>query len=81
AQLKLEEGAPSALTLQPVIGQRRAAKTTVRVRARGHSVELGTAQVEALRAQLKLEEGAPSALTLQPVIGQRRAAKTTVRVR
>lgn len=49
--------------------------------ARGHSVELGTAQVEALRAQLKLEEGAPSALTLQPVIGQRRAAKTTVRVR
>ena len=46
--------------------------------ARGHSVELGTAQVEALRAQLKLEEGAPSALTLQPVIGQRRAAKTTV---
>ncbi|WP_414616621.1 pseudouridine synthase, partial [Stenotrophomonas muris] len=49
--------------------------------ARGHSVELGTTQVEALRAQLKLEEGAPSALTLQPVIGQRRAAKTTVRVR
>ncbi len=49
--------------------------------ARGHSVELGTAQVEAPRAQLKLEEGAPSALTLQPVIGQRRAAKTTVRVR
>ncbi|WP_315388855.1 pseudouridine synthase [uncultured Stenotrophomonas sp.] len=48
--------------------------------ARGHSVELGTTQVEALRAQLKLEEGAPSALTLQPVIGQRRAAKTTVRV-
>jgi len=31
AELKLEEGAPSALTLQPVIGQRRAAKTTVRV--------------------------------------------------
>ncbi|GAB3060076.1 pseudouridine synthase [Stenotrophomonas tumulicola] len=47
---------------------------------RGHSVEMPTAQVEALRAQLKLEEGAPSALTLQPVIGQRRAAKTTVRV-
>ncbi|MGG2099384.1 pseudouridine synthase [Stenotrophomonas sp. NRRL B-14846] len=49
--------------------------------ARGHSVELGTAQVEALRAQLKLEEGRTVALTLQPVIGQRRAAKTTVRVR
>ena len=31
AELKLEEGAPSALTLQPVIGQRRAAKTTVRM--------------------------------------------------
>ncbi|WP_225763518.1 pseudouridine synthase [Stenotrophomonas sp. Marseille-Q4652] len=31
AELKLEEGTPSALTLQPVIGQRRAAKTTVRV--------------------------------------------------
>ena len=31
AQLKLEEGTPSALTLQPVIGQRKAAKTTVRV--------------------------------------------------
>jgi len=30
-ELKLEEGTPSALTLQPVIGQRRAAKTTVRV--------------------------------------------------
>ncbi|HDS1219026.1 pseudouridine synthase [Stenotrophomonas sp. TWI143] len=49
--------------------------------ARGQSVELPSAQVEALRAELKLEEGAPSALTLQPVIGQRRAAKTTVRVR
>jgi len=47
---------------------------------RGHSVELTTAQVDALRADLKLEEGAPSALTLQPVIGQRRAAKTTVRI-
>lgn len=47
---------------------------------RGHSVELTTAQVDALRAELKLEEGAPSALTLQPVIGQRRAAKTTVRI-
>ncbi|WP_349999866.1 pseudouridine synthase [Stenotrophomonas lacuserhaii] len=47
---------------------------------RGHSVELPTAQVEALRAKLNLEEGAPSALTLQPVIGQRRAAKTTVRM-
>ena len=35
AELKLEEGAPSALTLQPVIGQRRAAKTTVRVREGG----------------------------------------------
>ena len=31
SQLKLEEGTPSALTLQPVIGQRKAAKTTVRV--------------------------------------------------
>ncbi|MCD0259217.1 pseudouridine synthase [Xanthomonas melonis] len=31
AELKLEEGAPSALTLQPVIGQRRAAKSTVHV--------------------------------------------------
>ncbi|WP_434031124.1 pseudouridine synthase [[Pseudomonas] boreopolis] len=47
---------------------------------RGHSVELPSAQVEALRAELKLEEGAPSALTLQPVIGQRRAAKATVHV-
>ncbi|WP_305804619.1 pseudouridine synthase, partial [Stenotrophomonas sp. YIM B06876] len=47
---------------------------------RGQSVELTSAQVEALRAQLNLEEGTPSALTLQPVIGQRRAAKTTVRV-
>ena len=36
AQLKLEEGTPSALTLQPVIGQRRAAKTTLRV-SRGGS--------------------------------------------
>ncbi|KRG83297.1 hypothetical protein ABB34_12370 [Stenotrophomonas daejeonensis] len=37
AELKLEEGTPSALTLQPVIGQRRAAKTTVRVgREGGH---------------------------------------------
>jgi len=36
-ELKLEEGTPSALTLQPVIGQRRAAKTTVRVgREGGH---------------------------------------------
>ncbi|KAB7766065.1 pseudouridine synthase [Xanthomonas maliensis] len=31
SELKLEEGAPSALTLQPVIGQRRAAKSTVHV--------------------------------------------------
>ncbi|MFT4246815.1 MAG: pseudouridine synthase, partial [Pseudomonas sp.] len=31
AELKLEEGAPSTLTLQPVIGQRRAAKSTVHV--------------------------------------------------
>lgn len=35
AELKLEEGTPSALTLQPVIGQRRAAKATVHVG--GHS--------------------------------------------
>jgi len=55
--------------------------TLPRELARGQSVELPSAQVEALRAQLQLEEGAPSALTLQPVIGQRRAAKTTVRVR
>ena len=47
---------------------------------RGHSVEVDTTQVEALRAELKLEEGAPSALTLQPVIGQRRAAKATLHV-
>ena len=35
AELNLEAGAPSALTLQPVIGQRRAAKTTVRVSREG----------------------------------------------
>ncbi len=35
-ELKLEEGTPSALTLQPVIGQRRAAKTTVRVSRDGN---------------------------------------------
>ncbi|WP_313493782.1 pseudouridine synthase, partial [Stenotrophomonas sp.] len=35
AQLKLEEGTPSALTLQPVIGQRKAAKTTLRVSREG----------------------------------------------
>ncbi|WAT13683.1 pseudouridine synthase [Xanthomonas fragariae] len=37
AELKLEEGAPSALTLQPVIGQRRAAKSTVHVSREGRS--------------------------------------------
>ncbi|KQR10855.1 pseudouridine synthase [Xanthomonas nasturtii] len=37
AELKLEEGAPSALTLQPVIGQRRAAKSTVHVSRDGRS--------------------------------------------
>ncbi|MEC5078547.1 pseudouridine synthase, partial [Xanthomonas oryzae pv. oryzicola] len=37
AELKLEEGAPSALTLQPVIGQRRAAKSTVHVTRDGRS--------------------------------------------
>lgn len=31
AELKLEEGQPSALTLQPVIGQRRASRATVHV--------------------------------------------------
>ncbi|WP_017169188.1 pseudouridine synthase, partial [Xanthomonas phaseoli] len=36
-ELKLEEGAPSALTLQPVIGQRRAAKSTVHVSRDGRS--------------------------------------------
>ncbi|PPV05810.1 pseudouridylate synthase [Xanthomonas bromi] len=36
AELKLEEGAPSALTLQPVIGQRRAAKSTVHVSRDGN---------------------------------------------
>ncbi|MEG1678890.1 MAG: pseudouridine synthase, partial [Stenotrophomonas sp.] len=35
AQLKLEEGTPSALTLQPVIGQRKAVKTTLRVSREG----------------------------------------------
>jgi len=34
AQLKLEEGQPSALTLQPVIGQRRASRSTVHVGGR-----------------------------------------------
>lgn len=34
-ELALEEGAPSALTLQPVIGQRRAARTAVRVGPQG----------------------------------------------
>jgi hypothetical protein len=41
--------------------------------ARGHSVELGTAQVEALRAQLKLEEAAPSAH--DPAAGDRPAPR------
>lgn len=35
AELKLEEGTPSALTLQPVIGQRRATKTALRVSREG----------------------------------------------
>ncbi|HVR80811.1 MAG TPA: pseudouridine synthase [Luteimonas sp.] len=35
-ELGLEEGAPSALTLQPVIGQRKAAKSTVQVGREGH---------------------------------------------
>ncbi|MCL7713711.1 pseudouridine synthase [Stenotrophomonas mori] len=42
AELKLEAGAPSALTLQPVIGQRKAAKTTVRL---GHEGGRGNAYV------------------------------------
>jgi 23S rRNA pseudouridine2605 synthase len=47
---------------------------------RGHSQELATDRVDALRKQLGLEDGTPSALTLQPVIGQRKAAKSTVHV-
>jgi 23S rRNA pseudouridine2605 synthase len=35
-QLGLEDGAPSALTLQPVIGQRKAAKATVHIGRDGH---------------------------------------------
>src|SRR4249919_1789321 len=35
-QLGLEDGAPSALTLQPVIGQRKAAKSTVHIGRDGH---------------------------------------------
>jgi 23S rRNA pseudouridine2605 synthase len=34
-QLGLEDGAPAALTLQPVIGQRKAAKATLQINARG----------------------------------------------
>ncbi len=47
---------------------------------RGHSQELATDKVDALRKELGLEDGTPSALTLQPVIGQRKAAKSTVQV-
>ncbi|GGD53666.1 pseudouridine synthase [Pseudoxanthomonas indica] len=36
-ELGLEDGAPAALTLQPVIGQRRAAKSTVHVSREGRS--------------------------------------------
>ena len=35
-ELGLEDGAPSALTLQPVIGQRKAARSTVQVGREGH---------------------------------------------
>jgi 23S rRNA pseudouridine2605 synthase len=35
--LKLEDGTPAALTLQPVIGQRRAAKTVVNARGAGNA--------------------------------------------
>jgi 23S rRNA pseudouridine2605 synthase len=35
-ELGLEDGAPSALTLQPVIGQRKAAKSTVHIGRDGH---------------------------------------------
>jgi len=35
-ELKLEEGPPPALTLQPVIGQRKASKSTVQVGREGH---------------------------------------------
>lgn len=59
----------------------RYGKTTLpRELARGQSVELTSAQVDALRKELKLEDGAAPALTLQPVIGQRRALKAAVRV-
>jgi len=37
AQLGLEDGAPPALTLQPVIGQRKAAKSTVHIGGAGRS--------------------------------------------
>ncbi|WIH06392.1 rRNA pseudouridine synthase [Xanthomonas translucens pv. graminis] len=37
AELNLEEGTPSALTLQPVIGQRKAAKATVQVGRGGNA--------------------------------------------
>lgn len=40
-QVGLEEGAPSALTLQPVIGQRKAAKSTVHVGGRSGSGYVG----------------------------------------
>jgi 23S rRNA pseudouridine2605 synthase len=40
-QAGLEEGAPSALTLQPVIGQRKAAKSTVHVGGRAGSGYVG----------------------------------------
>src|SRR5688572_11365835 len=45
---------------------------------RGHSQELASDKVEAMRAKLGLESDTPSALTLQPVIGQRKAAKSTI---
>src|SRR5690606_36883969 len=40
-QVGLEDGAPSALTLQPVIGQRKAAKSTVHVGGRSGSGYIG----------------------------------------
>ncbi|GAB3095386.1 pseudouridine synthase [Lysobacter terrae] len=45
---------------------------------RGHSQEVASDKVEALRSELGLESDTPSALTLQPVIGQRKATKSTI---
>ena len=47
---------------------------------RGHSQELASDRVNALRTSMGLEDGTPSALTLQPVIGQRKAARSSIDV-